>query len=360
MSRASGSSVLPVEGTKFLSQLELPIVQSPMAGVQDQALAISVAAAGGLGSLPCAMLSHKAMQAQVSEFRAAVDAPLNMNFFCHLVSNPDPQREAVWREVLQPYFSEYGIDPGDITEGPARKAFSHDEIDVLEGIRPEVVSFHFGLPDADLLQRVRSWGATIMSSATTVKEARWLEARGADVIIAQGVEAGGHRGMFLSEDITTQLGSFSLLPQIVQGVEIPVVAAGGIATPAGVAAALSMGASAVQLGTAYLLCDEARTSALHRTAIRSEVCAHTALTNVFSGRPARSIVNRVVSELGPISSIAPAFPYAATAITAVRKKAEAAGRADFSPLWCGQNASGCKEISAFEMTRYLVSDLELD
>ena len=345
--------------TKLLSRLALPIIQAPMAGVQDQALAIAVARAGGLGSLPCALLSHAAMQSQISKFRAAVDGPLNTNFFCHSVSKPDPQREAVWREILQPYFSEYDIDPNDIAPAPVRKAFSHDEVDVLESIRPEVVSFHFGLPDAALLQRVKSWGATVMSSATTVKEALWLEARGADVIIAQGIEAGGHRGMFLSDDITLQVGSFSLVAQILQRVKIPVIAAGGISTPAGVSAALALGASAVQLGTAYLLCDETRTTAIHRAAICSEACEHTALTNVFSGRPARSIVNRVVSELGPLNSAAPTFPHAATAITALRKKAEEGGLPDFSPLWCGQNASGCREISAFEMTRYLASELKL-
>jgi nitronate monooxygenase len=348
-----------MRGTDLLSRLALPIVQAPMAGVQDQALAISVSRAGGLGSLPCAVLTHKAMQGQISEFRAAVDGPLNTNFFCHTVSKPDPQREAIWRETLQPYFSEYDIDPSDIAEGPARKTFSHDEVDVLEGMRPDVVSFHFGLPDAVLLQRVKSLGATVMSTATTVKEALWLEARGADVIIAQGVEAGGHRGMFLSDDITTQVGTFSLLPQIVQRVEVPVIAAGGIATPAGVAAALSLGASAVQIGTAFLLCDETRTSAIHRGAIKSEACEHTALTNVFSGRPARSIVNRVVSEVGPISAFAPTFPHAATSIAVLRTKAEAVGRAEFSSLWCGQNASGCREISAFEMTHYLASGLKL-
>jgi nitronate monooxygenase len=330
-----------------------------MAGVQDQALAISVAQAGGLGSLPCAMLSHEDIVSQVSKFRAAIDGPLNTNFFCHKVSEPDPQREVIWRETLQPYFSEYDIDPNDIAEGPARKSFSHDEVDVLESIRAEVVSFHFGLPEAALLQRVKSWGATVMSTATTVKEALWLEAHGVDVIIAQGVEAGGHRGMFLSGDITTQMGTFSLLPQIVQRVEIPVVAAGGVATPAGVAAAVSLGASAVQIGTAFLLCDETRTSALHRSAIKSDASEHTALTNVFSGRPARSIVNRVVSEVGPISAFAPAFPHAATAIAALRTKAEAVGRAEFSSLWCGQNASGCREISAYDMTRHLASDLKL-
>lgn len=342
-----------------LSRLALPIVQAPMAGVQDQALPISVARAGGLGSLPCALLSHKAMKEQITAFRAAVDGPLNTNFFCHTPSKSDPRLEAIWRDILQLYFSEYDIDPSGIAEGPARKAFSHDEADVLEGIHPEVVSFHFGLPDVALLKRVKSWGATVMSSATTVKEARWLEARGADVIIAQGVEAGGHRGMFLSEDITTQIGSFSLLPQIAHAVEVPVIAAGGISTPTGVAAALALGASAVQLGTAYLLCDEARTSVLHRAAIRSEASEHTALTNVFSGRPARSIVNRAVSELGPINSAAPTFPHAATAITALRVRAEAVGCADFSSLWCGQNATGCREISGFDMTHYLASKLKL-
>jgi nitronate monooxygenase len=218
------------------------------------------------------------------------------------------------------------------------------------------VSFHFGLPSAELLARVRGWGSKIFSSATTIAEARWLEARGVDAIIAQGLEAGGHRGIFFSEDLTTQVGTFALLRQIVQAVKLPVIAAGGIADAKGVAAAMALGAAGVQIGTAYLLCPEATTSAVHRAALKSESACHTALTNLFTGRPARGIMNRIMKELGPISIAAPAFPLATTAIAPLRAKAESHGSGDFSPLWCGQNASGCKEMPAAELTRELADD----
>jgi nitronate monooxygenase len=215
------------------------------------------------------------------------------------------------------------------------------------------VSFHFGLPSEALLGRVRAWGAKVISSATTVDEARWLEARGVDAVIAQGVEAGGHRGIFLSEDLSTQVGTFSLVPQIVDAVKVPVIAAGGIADARGVAAAMKLGASGVQIGTAYLLCPEATTSALHRAALRSDAARVTALTNVFTGRPARSIVNRAIRELGPISKLAPAFPLASGAIAPLRSAAEAQGKSEFSPLWSGQNAGGCRQVPAAELTREL-------
>jgi nitronate monooxygenase len=339
---------------KFLG-VELPVIQAPMAGVQDHALAVAVSMAGGLGSLACAMLSAEALQEQASSFRAETSGPLNTNFFCHTQADFNSAREQKWRRELGPYFAEFGIEAGSIPDGVSRQSFSHEHADILDVIRPEVVSFHFGLPEKSLLQRVKSLGAVVLSSATTVKEAQWLESHGADGIIAQGLEAGGHRGMFLTDDITSQMGTFSLLPQILNTVGVPVIAAGGIATPKGVAAALSLGAVAVQVGTAYLLCNETRTSAIHRAAIQSEFSSHTALTNLFSGRPARSIVNRVISEIGPMSSNTPAFPLAGAAISAIRSRAEAKGLGDFSPLWCGQNASTCAEISAQEMTKALAS-----
>jgi nitronate monooxygenase len=221
-----------------------------------------------------------------------------------------------------------------------------------------VVSFHFGLPSAELLARVQSWGAKVLSSATTVEEARWLEAQGVDAIIAQGAEAGGHRGMFLSDDLTTQAGTLALVPQVVGAVKTPVIAAGGIADARGVAAALALGAAGVQVGTAYLLCPEATTSAVHRAALKSDAAHHTALTNVFSGRPARGIVNRVMREVGPISAAAPEFPLAAAALAPLRAKAESLKSGDFSPLWSGQNASGCKEVPAAQLTRELAGVCE--
>jgi len=340
-----------------LLDIELPIIQAPMAGVQGSALAIAVSNAGGLGSLPCAMLSVEALGDELTALKAGARGPFNVNFFCHTPPAPDAAREAEWRTALAPYYAEYGIDAAAIPSGPGRAPFSQEAADVLEGFRPAVVSFHFGLPVPELLRRVRSWGSRILASATTVDEARWLEAKGVDAIIAQGLEAGGHRGMFLQEDLSTQAGTFALLPQIVRQVKVPVIAAGGIADAPGVAAAMALGAAGVQIGTAYLLCPEATTSAVHRAALKSEAARHTAVTNVFTGRPARGIVNRIMREQGPVSAAAPAFPLATAAIAPLRAKAESKGRGDFSPLWAGQNASGCKEIPAAQLTRELAARL---
>jgi nitronate monooxygenase len=336
-----------------LLAIELPIIQAPMAGVQGSDLAIAVSNAGGLGSLPCAMLTVQAMRSELAAIRAATGKPFNANFFCHAPPAPSTEREAAWRAALSPYYAEFGIDAKAIPAGPGRAPFNAEYAEALAEFKPAVVSFHFGLPSAELLGRVKSWGAKVLSSATTVEEARWLEARGVDAVIAQGVEAGGHRGNFLSDDLTTQAGTFALLPQVVRAVKLPVIAAGGIADAAGVAAAMALGAAGVQVGTAYLLCPEATTSAVHRAALKSESARHTALTNVFTGRPARGIVNRIIRERGPINPAAPAFPLATAAIAPLRAKAEGRGSGDFSPLWSGQNASGCKEVPAAQLTREL-------
>ncbi|MGE4240622.1 NAD(P)H-dependent flavin oxidoreductase [Ramlibacter sp.] len=332
----------------------LPLVQAPMAGVQGSALAIAVTNAGALGSLPCAMLAPDAMRVELRRIvEQTAGRPYNVNFFCHAQPAFDAQRDAKWKAALAPAFEAFGLDPDAVPTGPGRLPFSAEAADVLAEFRPPVVSFHFGLPSADLLARVRAWGAKVLSSATTVDEARWLEAHGVDAVIAQGLEAGGHRGIFLSDDLNTQVSTFALVPQIVQAVKVPVIAAGGIADARGVAAALALGAAGVQVGTAYLLCPEATTSALHRAALKSEAARITALTNVFTGRPARGIVNRAIRELGGISDAAPAFPLATARIGMLRAKAEHGGSGDFSPLWSGQNASGCKEIAAAALTREL-------
>ena len=264
-----------------------------MAGVQDSALAVAVSSAGGLGSLPCAMLGPDTMRKELATIRAQTTGPCNVNFFCHTPPEPSVEREAVWHAALSPYFAELGIDLRAIPKVPGRSPFGSEAADVLGEFRPAVVSFHFGLPSADLLTRVRGWGAKILSSATTLDEARWLEAHGVDAIIAQGIEAGGHRGSFLSEDLTTQVGTFALVPQIVQAVKVPVIAAGGISDAKGVAAAMTLGAAGVQVGTSYLLCPEATTSSVHRAALKSDAARVTALTNLFTGRPARGIMNRI-------------------------------------------------------------------
>jgi nitronate monooxygenase len=334
----------------------LPIIQAPMAGAQGSALTVAVCNAGGLGSLPCAMLTPDAMRKELAAIRRQTDKPFNVNFFCHAPPTPDERREKAWRERLAPYYEELGLDKDGAPQG-GRAPFSDEAADVLQEFRPAVVSFHFGLPSPELLARVRSIGAKVLSSATTVEEALWLEARGVDAIIAQGVEAGGHRGMFLSDDVTTQVGTLALVPQIVSAVKRPVIAAGGIADARGVAAALRLGACGAQVGTAYLLCPEADTSAVHRSALKSVAARHTALTNVFTGRPARGIVNRIVREVGPMSAAAPAFPLATGAVAPLRAKAESAGSGDFSPLWSGQNAGGCREIPAGRLTRELAADV---
>ena len=337
--------------------IDLPIIQAPMAGAQGSALAVAVCNAGGLGSLPCAMLGTNAMRGELAKIKAQTRKPFNVNFFCHVPATPDARREAAWREALSPFYKKYGIDPAGIPAGPGRTPFSAEATDALGDFRPAVVSFHFGLPSAQLLARVRALGSKVLSSATSVEEALWLEAHGVDAVIAQGLEAGGHRGNFLSNDLSIQAGTFALLPQIVRAVKLPVIAAGGIADAQGVTAAMALGAAGVQIGTAYLLCPEATTSAVHRAALKSEARRHTALTNLFTGRPARGIVNLAMKELGPISGAAPDFPLATSAIAPLRARAESKGSGDFSPLWSGQNASGCKEIPAARLTRELAANL---
>lgn len=328
-----------------------PIVQAPMAGVQNHRLAASVCEAGGLGSLPAAMLSLPDLQSELQALHQSTQNPYNVNFFCHATPAPDTDREQAWHQALAPYYREQGLDPETIPKGPGRVPFSAEAAHVLEAYRPAVVSFHFGLPSPELVARVKSWGSLVLSSATTVAEALWLQAHGADAIIAQGLEAGGHRGMFLTDDLSTQMGTFALLPQIVQAVQLPVIAAGGISSAAGIAAAKALGAAGVQVGTAYLCSHEATTSALHRSALQSPAAQHTALTTLFSGRPARGIVNRLMRELGPLNAAAPAFPLATAAIAPLRAAAEAAGCSDFTPLWSGQNASGCRDLPAADITR---------
>ena len=331
---------------------DLPIIQAPMAGAQGSAMAIGVCNAGGMGSLPCAMLTPDGIAKEIAQIRAHVQGPFNVNFFCHTPPEPDAERERTWRTLLSPYYAELGLEP-PATKGPVRTPFDAAAAAVLEQLTPPIVSFHFGLPADPLLQRVRATGAKIFGSATTVAEALWLQGKGVDAVIAQGVEAGGHRGMFLSDDITTQVGTIALVAQLVHVLSVPVIAAGGIADASGVRAALALGATAAQVGTAYLLCPEATTTAVHRAALSSDAARHTALTNLFTGRPARGIVNRVMRELGPMRTDIPPFPLASAAIVPLRTAAEATGSGDFSPLWAGQNAAGCRAVSAGALTRQL-------
>jgi nitronate monooxygenase len=333
--------------------IELPIIQAPMAGVQGSELAVAVSNAGGLGSLPCAMLSPDALRKELAAIRDRTERPYNVNFFCHAAPEFDSRRDTAWRALLEPYYKAYGLDFAHAAATPQRVPFGREAADVLETFRPPVVSFHFGLPSSSLMARVKTWGSKVLSSATTVEEACWLEKHGADAIIAQGFEAGGHRGMFLSADLSSQVGTFALLPRVIAAVHVPVIAAGGISDIRGISAAKTLGAAGVQIGTSYLLCPEATTSAVHRAALRSESKDHTAVTNLFTGRPARGIVNRLMRDLGSINDAAPEFPLAGTALAPLRARAESLGSGDFSPLWCGQNAGGCLEKPAALLTQIL-------
>ena len=336
-----------------LFKTEFPIVLAPMAGVMDAELVVAVAQGGGLGSLPCAMLSAEKAREQVNIIRQRVTAPVNLNFFCHSAVDADPAREKVWRQRLAPYYREHGLDPDAPINAANRAPFDAGFCAVVEELKPEIVSFHFGLPEPKLLQRVKASGAIVMASATVVKEAIWLEENGADVIIAQGAEAGGHRGMFLTDNIAEQPGTFALVPQVVDAVKVPVVAAGGIADGRGIAAAFALGASGVQLGTAYLRCPESRVTAQARVALAQARDDSTVITNVMTGRPARGVANRVMREAGPISPDAPAFPHAATALGPLKAAAEKQGKVDFSNLWAGQAVRMGREMPAAELTRAL-------
>ncbi|WP_082407704.1 nitronate monooxygenase family protein [Mesorhizobium sp. 1M-11] len=336
--------------------IDLPIIQAPMAGPVFADMVVAVAEAGGLGSLPCATMGAEQVRSELGTIRGRTNRPINVNFFCHAVPSVDAEREANWRRQLRPYYVEFGLDPDGPVPVSNRTPFDEQLCTLVEEFRPEVVSFHFGLPDRHLLDRVRATGAKILSSATTVDEARWLEDRGCDAIIAQGFEAGGHRGNFLTEDIATQVGTFALVPQVVDAVKVPVIAAGGIADARGIVAAFALGASAVQIGTAYLFTPQARISKPHHEALRSPMAERTVLTNVFTGRPARGMINRVMREVGPMSEKAPAFPLAGGALAPLRAASEKAGSGDFMSLWSGQAASLCREVSAGELTRKLASE----
>jgi nitronate monooxygenase len=337
--------------------IDLPIIQAPMAGATTPEMVIAASEAGGLGSLPAALYALEQLRAALDQIRAATSKPINVNFFTHASPAPDPAREAAWHSKLLRYYAELGLDATPHTSTPVRNPFDENYCAVVEKYRPEVVSFHFGLPEPALLDRVKRTGARVIASATTVAEARWLEERGADAVIAMGLEAGGHRSNFLTDDMSTQVGTFALVPQVADAVKVPVIAAGGIADQRGVRAAFALGASAVQVGTAYLFTPEARITALYREALGTVRDDGTALTNLFTGRPARGIVNRLMRELGPLSPDAPAFPTAGGFLAALRAIAEKEGKPDFTSMWAGQAAGLGRTMSTGELTRHL-ADLD--
>jgi nitronate monooxygenase len=336
--------------------IDLPIIQAPMAGANGSAMAIAVSEAGGLGSLPCAMLDAAKARSEIGVIRQQTAKPVNVNFFCHKPAAPDSGRDAAWKQHLATYYEELGLDASASAPAVNRAPFNEAMCEIVEDLKPEVVSFHLGLPAKSLLERVKAADCRVLASATTVEEARWLEDNGCDAIIAQGYEAGGHRGMFLTEDIATQAGTIALVPQVVDAVKVPVIAAGGIADGRGLAAVFALGAGGAQIGTAYLFTPESLISDLHRTALGAARDDGTALTNLFSGRPARGLMNRIMREIGPMSDLAPAFPTAGGALALLNAAAEDQGESDFTSLWSGQAAGLCYETCSGDLTRRLAED----
>ncbi|WP_408095731.1 NAD(P)H-dependent flavin oxidoreductase [Peredibacter sp. HCB2-198] len=336
---------------------ELPVIQAPMAGANDSEMVIAVCKAGGLGSLPCANLSLDQIRKEVERIRAATDKPFNLNFFSHTPPNENPEQEANWKKRLSAYYQEFAIDLNQTVPVPQRKAFNEEMCQLVEELKPPVVSFHFGLPHESLVKRIKATGAKLLSSATTLKEALWLEAHGCDAVIAQGFEAGGHRGIFLNQDLSTQMGTISLVPLMVDSLKVPVIASGGISDVRGVKAAFVLGASMVQVGTAYLFTPEAKVSPVHRKMLKEAKTNETALTNLFTGRPARGFMNRLMREVGPISHFAPDFPTAGNALAPLKAKTEPNGSGDFMSLWSGQSAGLAREMSSFELTKLLGSGM---
>ena len=318
-----------------------PIVQAPMADAVDWRVAAGAARAGVLGSIPCATLAPDAIAPAAQNFRENTPegAPLHLNFFTtHDAAAPTAARQERWMKELAPYYKETGATPpsnADLVATNGRASFDADACAAVEAVRPDIVSFHFGLPEDSLLDRVRATGASVWCTATTVAEAKALSGR-VDAIIAQGAEAGGHRGSFLGDCYMKPplVGTIALVPQIVDAVGVPVIAAGGLADGRGVVAALALGASGVSVGTAFLRAEDSLVNAGHRTALESS--GVTAVTNVFSGRPARGFENRLVRELGPMSPAVPEFPWASTAV----KPLSTADPGTFhGSRWAGQAAA---------------------
>jgi nitronate monooxygenase len=334
--------------------LSVPVVQAPMAQISTAELVVAVARAGALGSLGTAVLAPEAIEGQVRAVRAAGELPFALNFFCHAPPSLDDPRFAPMAARLAPYRRELGLpDPSGLAPPPP--PFDARTLDLLLALRPPAASFHFGLPDARALAAIRAARIFVLATATSVEEARILEARGADAIVAQGVEAGGHQGTFT--DAGGGLATLELVPRVAAAVALPVIAAGGIMDGRDVAAALRLGASAAQLGTAFLGCPEAQLDPLYRRTLGEPAAARTRLTTLFSGRPARAIVNRLLDELADLEGQTPAFPLQRQLVAGLAQAAASRGSAEFLAMWAGTGAARLRRMPAAELVQTLAREL---
>jgi nitronate monooxygenase len=338
--------------------IEQPIIQAPMASSATPALAAAVGNAGGLGSLGCGTMSLDELRAKAGELRAATNRPFNLNFFAHEPPKENADVDALTRKRLKPFYDELGLGEVPAAVAPPFGTFTAETLAALLELEPTVVSFHFGLPAPAMVAAIKDAGCRLLCSATTVAEAKSLAAAGVDAIVAQGWEAGGHRGTFHVSFEDVGVGTMALVPQIVDAVDVPVIAAGGIADGRGIAAAFALGASGVQMGTAFLSCPEAKLSAGHRSALSHASDQDTRLTRAFSGRPARARNNRYIDAMAEHRGPVPAFPRMYSFTEALRQAAAASDDPNFQFLLYGQAAALNRQLPAAELVQTLVAEAQ--
>jgi len=346
----------------FLEKLgiELPIIQAPMAGVSTPEMAAAVSNMGGLGSVGIGAVNADSARQMIVEVRSRTVRPFNVNVFCHQPAVADEGREDAWLNRLRPEFARYRAAPPSRLKEIYRSFLTDDEtLAVLIAQRPSVVSFHFGLPSAERIDALHGAGIVLLATATNLVEAKAIRAAGVDAVVAQGFEAGGHRGIFAPNGPDDRLGTIALTRLLVRELDIPVIAAGGIMDGAGIAAALSLGAVAAQLGTAFIACPESSADEGYRSALFSESAAHTVMTDVISGRPARCLANRFTAlATDPGFDEAPDYPRAYDAGKALHLAAKAMGEFGYGAQWAGQGASLARSMPAAELMGKLRSEME--
>jgi nitronate monooxygenase len=343
-----------------LLQTDLPIIQAPMAGTSSPALAAASANAGALGSIGVGAVNAAAAQKMIADFRARSSRSLNVNFFCHKPAQSDPAREAAWIERLRPEFARLGAEPPPaLTEIYQSFLADRPMLDMLLSERPRVVSFHFGVPPDQTVRALREAGIVTLASATNLTEARLAERAGVNAIVAQGYEAGGHRGMFDPDAEDDRLGTFALTRLLVQRLNVPVIATGGIMDGAGIKAVLQLGASAAQMGTAFIGCPESDADAGFRAALASEAAFHTTMTRVISGRPARCLANRFTAWGRDVEAAAvPDYPIAYDAGKALNASGKKVNQTGYGAQWAGQGAPMARSLPAAELIGTLVNEIQ--
>lgn len=342
-----------------LLDIDLPIIQAPMAGVSTPELAAAVSNAGALGSIGVGASDPAAARRMIAAFRERSRRSLNVNVFCHEPAKADPSREAAWLELLRPHFERYGAQPPRELREIYRSFVADDAmLAALVADRPRVVSFHFGVPAAERIKALREAGIVLLACATNLREARAAEKAGVHAVVAQGYEAGGHRGIFDPDADDDCLGTFALTRLLARELSLPVIAAGGIMDGAGIAAVLRLGAQAAQLGTAFIACPESAADAGFRQALGSDSASHTVMTRAVSGRPARCLRNRFTALGAAVTAQQiPAYPITYDAGKALNAAAKAAREFGYGAQWAGQGAPLARAMPAAELVRVLAEEL---